>query len=98
MTNNQFSVLLDTSYFTGKPNTVSLDQVINWLENAHSFVWNAFSKFPREARKISAKGERLKYKRQQADYDSEVRGINNLTRAAIQEAEDISEAIKKLNN
>jgi uncharacterized protein (UPF0332 family) len=64
----------------------------------HSFVWGAFSKFPKEARKIAAKGDRLKYKRQRADYDDEIPGLNNLTKAAIQEAEDISEALKKMNN
>lgn len=66
-------------------------------ENVHSFVWDSFSKFPREARLISAKGDRLKLKRQKADYDNVINNVNNLTKAAIKEAEDINEAIKKLS-
>jgi uncharacterized protein (TIGR04255 family) len=35
MTNNQSNIILDTSYFSGKPNTIELSQVIQWLDIAH---------------------------------------------------------------
>jgi uncharacterized protein (TIGR04255 family) len=42
MTNSQTNIILDTSYFTGKPNTIELDQVVHWLENAHEKNNEAF--------------------------------------------------------
>jgi uncharacterized protein (UPF0332 family) len=67
-------------------------------DNVHSYVWNSFAKFSGDARKISTKGDRLKYKRQQADYENEISGLNSLTNAAIQDAEFINQALQKMNN
>lgn len=41
------------------------------------------------------KGDRLKLKREKADYENNVQGINNLTTAAIQDAEFIIDTLKK---
>ncbi len=62
----------------------------------HYAVWNAFGLLGREEKKISLKGDRLKQKRHQVDYDNEIQNINVLTRVALQEAKDINELLKKI--
>lgn len=42
MTNNLTNIILDTTYFTGKPGVVQLEKVIEWLENAHERNNQAF--------------------------------------------------------
>ncbi|MRX54860.1 HEPN domain-containing protein [Bacillus idriensis] len=65
-------------------------------KNVHFAVWNTFSMLSGDARKISAKGDRLKYKRQQADYDNEISSVNNLTKDALLDAKFINDTISKL--
>lgn len=67
-------------------------------DHAHTFVWNTFGRLPGEAKKICAKGDRLKQRRAVADYENEVSGLNNLTTVSIQDAEYINNAIKKMQN
>ena len=67
-------------------------------DHVHSFVWDTIGKLPGEAKKISAKEDRLKYRRAQADYDNELSGLNGLTNASIQDAEYINNTIKKMSN
>lgn len=42
MTNNQSNIILDTTYFSGKPKTVPFEEVLQWLDKAHKKNNKAF--------------------------------------------------------
>ncbi|QPA31615.1 hypothetical protein [Thermaerobacillus caldiproteolyticus] len=65
-------------------------------ENAHAAVWNTFFMIRKNGlNRIAAIGDRLKRKRQQADYDNKIEQLNIITQRAIDEAKQIQSILEQ---